>query len=67
MSELSDRVLEASDVGCCVTRMGACHCHNHVDETARLIGQELRQILESAASGNAGPRLVAYIKQLETT
>jgi hypothetical protein len=65
VSKLSDQVVEASEFGHCVTRMGVCHCHEHINEAARLIGAQLREILFSAADGNAGPRLVAYIKQLE--
>ncbi len=67
MSELSDRVLEVSEFGCCVTRMSVCHCHEHVNEAARLIGAQLREILQLAARGNAAYDLMAYIERLEET
>ena len=62
MSKISDQVLGTSDVGCCVTRVSVCHCHDHINEAARIIGGKLRDILNRP---DAVTNLVAFIDQLE--
>jgi hypothetical protein len=62
VSVLSDSVLDASEFGCCVTRMNVCHCHEHVDEAGKKIARNLRKILTEA---DAATMLVLYIDMLE--